>query len=75
MKQYINKSVVIAEIERLMASFDKCQKITDTQIAVLAGNRTLLLKLLSFVNTLETLEVKDVDLEEEMRNWQQTHFE
>ena len=54
MEQYINKDAIVTEIERLISSFDKCPKLNDTQIAVLAGNKVLLLKLLSFLDTLET---------------------
>ena len=59
MIQYIDKAAVVAEIERLISSFDKCPKLNDTQIAVLEGNKVLLLKLLSFLNTLETKELKE----------------
>lgn len=63
MKEYIPKATVVAEIERLIAALDKCPKLNDTQIAVLAGDKVLLLKLLSFLDTLET---KEVDLEKEL---------
>ena len=65
MKQYINKNDIVAEIERQISAIDNYPKLTDTlniQIAVLEGNKVVLTKLLSF---LDTLEVKEVDLEKE----------
>ena len=60
MAQYINKSAVVAKIERQILAIDKMPKITDTQISVLSGNKVILTKLLSFI---DTLEVKEVDFE------------
>ena len=57
MGQYIDKSALVAEMERQLFAIDNCPKLTDTQIAVLEGNKVVLTKLLSF---LDTLEVKDV---------------
>ena len=61
----IDKSALVAEIERQISAIDNCPKLTDTQIAVLEGNKVVLTKLLSF---LDTLEVKEVDLELENEN-------
>ena len=65
MEQYIPKSALVAEIERHISAIDNCPKFTDTQIVVLEGNKVVLLKLLSF---LDTLEVKEVDLEKEIQD-------
>ena len=66
MTQYISKSALVAEIERQISAIDNYPKLTDTlniQIAVLEGNKVVLTKLLSF---LDTIEVKEVDLENSM---------
>ena len=67
----IDKSALVAEIERQISAIDNCPKLTDTQIAVLEGNKVVLTKLLSF---LDTLEVKEVDLEKEVDTWRHNHF-
>ena len=59
----IDKDAVVAEIERQILTIDNTPKITDTQISVLSGNKVILTKLLSFINTLE---VKEVDLGKEL---------
>ena len=66
MKRYIDKDALVAEIERQISAIDNYPKLTDTlniQIAVLKGNKVVLTKLLSF---LDTIEVKEVDLENSM---------
>lgn len=65
-KQYIDKNAITEEIERLIKSpiLSKSENV-ETRIAVLEY-------LLSFI---DTLEVKEVDLDEEIRKWQQKHFE
>ena len=63
MTPYIGKNDLVAEIKRQLFAIDKCPKLTDTQIAVLEGNKIVLTKLLSFI---DTLEVKEVDLEKEI---------
>lgn len=60
MAKYIDKSILEEEIRRQIFAIDKCPKLTVTQIAVLEGNKVVLTKLLSF---LDTLEVKGVDLD------------
>ena len=67
MKRYIDKDALVAEIERQISAIDNYPKLTDTlniQIAVLKGNKVVLTKLLSF---LDTIEVKEVDLEKELK--------
>lgn len=60
MKRYIDKDALVAKIERQISAIDNYPKLTDTlniQIAVLEGNKVVLTKLLSFLNTLEVKEV------------------
>ena len=59
MEQYIPKSALVAELKRQISAIDNYPKLTDTQIAVLEGNKVVLTKLLSFI---DTIEVKEVDL-------------
>ena len=59
MAQYIDKSALVAEIKRQISAIDDCPKITNTQISVLAGNKVVLIKLLSFIDTLEVKEVQE----------------
>ena len=58
MAQYIDKSALVAEIERQISAIDNCPKITVTQISVLEGDKVVLTKLLSFIDTLEVKESK-----------------
>ena len=60
MARYIELDAVGAEIERQISAIDNCPKLTGTQIAVLEGNKVVLTKLLSFINTLE---VKEIELD------------
>ncbi len=60
MKQYIEKSALVAEIERRIKGLKECH--ADT-VAGYAGEISDLERLLFFINTLET---KEVDLEKEI---------
>ena len=60
MKQYIEKSALVAEIERRIKGLKECH--ADT-VAGYAGEISGLERLLFFINTLET---KEVDLEKEI---------
>ena len=60
MKQYIEKSALVAETERRIKGLKECH--ADT-VAGYAGEISGLERLLFFINTLET---KEVDLEEEI---------
>ena len=60
MKQYINKDAVVAEIERELKS------INNATNDFAEGRRMELNNILSF---LDTLEVKEVDLEKEFDNY------
>jgi len=66
MAHLIDKSALVAEINRQIMAIDNVPKITDTQIAVLSGNKVILTKLLSFI---DTLEVKEVDLDKETTHY------
>ena len=66
MAKYIDKSILEEEIRRQISAIDDCPKLTNTQIAVLEGDKVILTKLLSF---LDTLEVKEVDLEKEFDDY------
>jgi len=61
----IDKDALVAEIKRQILAIDNMPKITDTQISVLSGNKVILTKLLSFIDTLES---KEVDLKKEIEN-------
>jgi len=55
MEQYISKSAVVAEINRVIKSYDPTNEITSGRYA-----------LVCLRNFIENLEVKDVDLEKEI---------
>ena len=57
MKQYIDKDVLVAEINRILSAFENSDVPVDRLRA------STLIALLSFINTLE---VKEVDLEKEV---------
>ena len=61
MEQYIPKSAVVAEIERKIHNIDY-EGLSDRNI----GQKQSLYHILSFLNTLE---VKETDLENEFFNW------
>lgn len=63
MTQYIDKDAVVAEIKR------RIQLVSDPILSgddLMIGERNALFNLLSFLNTLE---VKEVDLEKEIENY------
>ena len=64
MEQYISKSALVAEIERRISVL----KANESVISMLAGGRFVneFKDLLSF---LDTLEVKEVNLEKELDEW------
>ncbi len=60
MKQYIDKAAVVAELERLYnLEYDNTSNLS-------CGKKIMLRNILLFLNTLE---VKEVDLEEEIDKW------
>ena len=63
MVQYIDKSTVVAEINRVVNSYDPTNEITS--------GRYTLVRLRNFI---ETLEVREVDLEKELNDWRHNHF-
>ena len=71
MKQYIDKAAVVVEIEKLISSGKlKCQQSQENndQVSYIAWSEHIATcgKILSF---LDTLEVKEVDLVEEYKNF------
>ena len=68
MEQYIPKSAVVAEIERLRKSFKAISVASPSRDTTLENiaKAALCRQILSF---LDTLEVKDVDLESEYENF------
>ena len=67
MAQYISKSALIAEIERRKKYYENIQMIKP----VYESNIEDFNELLSFINTIE---VKEVDLEKEVIDWWNTHY-
>ena len=64
MEQYINKSVVVAEIEKRMKKYATIDVGNSSELEALYGAKCkALMEILSFINTLET---KEVDLEKEL---------
>ena len=63
MTQYINKAAVVAEIERELDSIELVQMGNDDVSCCEKGREDVCKNVLSF---LDTLEVKEVDLEEEI---------
>ena len=62
MGQYIKKSDIVAEIERSRKEIPKNE--TDKTLKTVYGNEAFVLtELLSFLNTLEVKEMKEVDVE------------
>lgn len=72
MTKYVDKSILEKEIKRQISAIDDYPKLTNTQIAVLEGDKVVLTKLLSF---LDTLEVKEVDLAKELKTLDDTLFD
>ena len=71
MEQYIDKSAVVAEIERRITAYQKNFDKADNKIARLStdGRMQSLKELLSFLDTLEVKETPDsADLEQEIEN-------
>lgn len=69
MAQYIDKSALIAEIEKII---EEPAPSHDQQCPWEDGYYCGLYKA---ENIIDTLEVKKVNLQEEVRKWQQKHFE
>ena len=67
MTQYIDKSALVAEIKRLLAFYSKeIESNKEDPWAMDIAKRDILQEILSF---LDTLEVKEVDLEKELDEW------
>ena len=77
MEQYINKSILIAEIERKLDELYKllpnASKVENGTITISeASNTGKYTALESFRNYIDTIEVKEVDLEKEATEFVQT---
>lgn len=67
MAQYIDKATVVAEIEKRMKKYATIDVGNSSELEALYGAKCkALMEILSFLNTLE---VKEVDLDEEIENW------
>jgi hypothetical protein len=73
MTQYIDKSALVVEIERLaeVKPIDEFQPQVQNKIDWLSGKLFAINSLRVF---LDTLEVKEVDLEKELIEWHKEHF-
>lgn len=60
MAKYIDKSALVAELERILSAFENSDAPVDRLRA------SILIGLLSFINTLE---VKEVDIEKKKMEW------
>ncbi len=68
MKQYIDKSALVAEIERLRINYG-C--FSEYDMGFSEGRSSAFDEVLSF---LDALEVKEVNLEKELISWHKKHF-
>lgn len=67
MEQYISKSVLVAEIENLENTYKKCPTRNSYEEGLKDGR---LIGYKDALHKINTLEVKEVDLEEEINHWQ-----
>lgn len=67
MAQYIDKSAVVAEIERMLETItnDSEQDVRDRDLGAIYSAQLLVLR--NLAKYLDNLEVKEVDLEEEVK--------
>lgn len=71
--ELIDKSALVAEIKRrirVSQDYAKCNLTETTRI----GNQAQQLELNDILSYLDTLEVKEVDLEKEIANWWNNHY-
>lgn len=66
MAQYINKDALVAEIERIKKSIGLNRFLSEYEQGCNQGKEDMCDGLFSFI---DTLEVKDVDLEEKISEW------
>jgi len=73
MEQYIPKSTLVVEIERLteVNPIDEIQPQVQNKIDWLSGKFFVINSLRVF---LDTIEVKDINLEKELETWRHNHF-
>ena len=76
MAQYISKSALVAEIERIM---DEQQEICKADVALGKApdskNIEVIYQFQQFTKFLDTLEVKEVDFEKEIANQYESNYE
>lgn len=76
MEQYIPKSVLVTRIERLMEHYNESAKEFGDEgygdnVLMEQCKANTCKHILSFI---DTLEVKEVDLEKELESWRHSHF-
>lgn len=72
MKQYIDKSVIIDEIEKKLQDIIASKKdVLNLERIISRAKIDMCKEILSFINTIET---KDVDIEKEVINWWNAHY-
>ena len=67
MKQYIDKSDVLAEIERRLEKIANVSSENNTELATIHGAQ--IYELINLAQYINTLEVKEVDLNREIDLW------
>ena len=70
MAKYIDKSILVAEIYRRIKAIPKDE--TDKRLKAVYGNEGFVL--MDLLDFLDTLEVREVDLEAELNTWRHNHF-
>lgn len=70
--ELIDKDAILAEIERLRALLPDANNCDYSQLEFARGQQDILTDFEEFIRTLE---VKEVDLDEELHKWQQKYFE
>ena len=68
MEQYISKSALVAEIEKRIEEY-KSMKIDSSYYDGMIASLEFL-----YDEFIDTIEVKEVDLEEELESWRHNHF-
>ena len=71
MAHYIDKDALVAEIENYKNSVGEDGEHCSLVVGKHKGQKMASEHFLSFINTLE---VKEVDLEKEMKSWRHNHF-
>lgn len=72
MKQYIDKAALVAEIEKLKEEYALCPTRNNYEDGLKEGR---LIGYKDVLNKINTLEVKEIDLEKELKNLDDTLFD